>query len=212
MSTYASSVPGASGYAGAAALAQKAYDNAMARLAQQRGSTLLKYGYKRNADGTYGVDANNEYGAYQQMLKGEAGQHEGLARAQAGSGWGASSGYLGAQRDNLSYAQGKEQADLGTSLQDTLASIAQQEQDAAYGKDAALYSAEEQAAQDAINRQQFNPGDYTGLQDQVDYPPGTQAPAAPKKAAKPAVNHAAARQRLLQRQAARRKAAKGGRR
>jgi hypothetical protein len=186
----------------------------MARYQQQRGNTLLKYGYKRNEDGTYGVDANNEYGQYQQMLKGEDRQVEGLQRKQAASGWGTDSGYLGAQRDDLSYQQGGEQAQLGQAFQGELTNIASGEQQASYDKDAALYQAQEAAAQAAIAGQQFDPGDYSGLQDQVAYPAGTAAPKPPAKKAKPAaVNHTAQRARLIQRQANRRAAAKkkGGR-
>ena len=211
MSTYASTVPGASGYAGAALLAQKAYDNAMSRYQQQRGNTLLKYGYTRGADGSYGVDANNEYGGYQQMLKKEAGSAEALDRAQAGSGWGGDSGYLGAQRDQQSYNVGGEQAQFGQQAQSELTGIDQGEQDAAYARDAALYQAQEQAAQQAIAGQQFDPGDYSGIDAQVPY--GNQAPPAPaQKTAKP-VPHPQQRARLVQRQAARRAAAKkkGGR-
>ena len=158
MSTYQTPVPGLAGYAGAAALANKAYTNAMARYQQQRSDTLLKYGYTQGPDGSISVDPNNQYGSYQQMLRGEAGQNESLARAQAGSGWDSSSGVLGAQRDALRFTQGGEQAQLGQGLTSTLTGISQGEQDAAYNKDAALYQAQETATQNAIAQNQFNPG------------------------------------------------------
>lgn len=158
ISTYATPIPGLAGYAGAAALANQAYNNAMARYNQQRSDTLLKYGYTQDAGGHLSVDPNNQYGSYQQMLRSEAGQTQGLERAQAASGWGGSSGFLGAQRENLRYAQGGEQANLGQSLTSALTGISQGEQDAAYNKNAALYQAQETATQNAINNQQFNPG------------------------------------------------------
>lgn len=207
MSTYESQIPGASGYAGASLLAQRAYENAMARYSQQRSKSLLHYGYKKGADGTYGVDANNEYGAFQQMLKGESAQTHGLERAQHASGWGEGSGYLGAARDQLGYAQGGEQAQLGQSFQDEMSQIAQGEADAGYNRDEALYQAQEQAAQDAINQQNFNPGDYGGLDSEVGYPPGTDASVVPPRRG---VNHRQQKARLVRRQAARR--ARGRRR
>lgn len=163
MATYQTPIPGAAGYAGAAALAQRAYENAMARFNQQRADTLLKYGYRKDAAGHLQVDANNELGQYQQMLKGEAAQNQGLTRAQAASGWGGSSGFLGAQKENLSYAQGGEQLALGQNLQGDLTGISQNEQDAAYQRDAALYQAQEAAAQAAIQQRAFDPADYSNL-------------------------------------------------
>lgn len=163
MATYTTPVPGASGYAGAAALAQQAYTNAMARYNQQRADTLLKYGYKKDAAGHLQVDANNEYGQYQQMLRNEDRQVEGLGRAQAASGWGGSSGYLGRAAEDLSYAQGGEQAALGQGLQGDLTGISQGEQDAAYQRNAALYQAQEAAAQAAIQQRAFDPADYSNL-------------------------------------------------
>lgn len=204
MSTYASNVPGAAGYTGAAALAQKAYENAMARYQRQRSDTLLKYGVHKNAAGGYDADANNEYGQFQQMWKGEDAQNEHLSRAQAASGWGADSGYLGAARDSLSYAQGAEQAATAQGLQGDLSDVAQGEQGAAFDRDSALYTAEEQAARDAINRQEFNPADYGGINDEVPYgEPKAAAPPAKKAAPtkpRPSV-HAKGKAKIMKRKA-----------
>jgi hypothetical protein len=182
----------------------------MARYSQQRSKSLLHYGYKRGADGSYAVDPNNEYGAFQQMLKGESAQTHSLERAQHASGWGESSGFLGQARDELGYAQGGEQAQLGQGFQDELSQIDQGEADAAYNKDQALYSAQEQAAQDAINQQNFNPGDYGGLDQQVGYPAGTDQSVVPPK--RRGAQHRQQKARLVQRQAARRARARAGRR
>jgi hypothetical protein len=186
VSTYSTEIPGAPGYEQAAALAQKAYTNAMGRYQQQRQQTLLKYGYNRDASGTLSVDPNNEYGSYQQMLRSEAGQGEGLQRAQAASGWDTSSGYLGQQREDLAHAQGGEQAALGQGLTGDLTSIDQGEQEAAYNKDSALYQAQLEAAQRAADANQFNPADYSNL-GQIDYGPPEPAAAVKPPAAKKAV-------------------------
>lgn len=179
MSTYSTPIPGLAGYAGAAELANKAYNNAMARYQQQRSDTLLKYGYKQDASGGLSVDANNEYGGYQQMLRNESGQTHGVERAQAASGWGTDSGYLGAQRENLSYAQGAEQGQLGQELAGNLSGINQGEQQAAFDKNAALYQAEETATQNALAQQQFNPANAPSTVDPNDpYAPVKKAVAA----------------------------------
>lgn len=207
MSTYATSVPGAANYAQAQLLANTAYGNAMARLKQQRGNTLLKYGYRQNQAGGYEVDPNNEYGSYQQLLKGEAGADEGLQRNQAASGWGGSSGFLGAQREGLDYQKGAEQASLGQDLSGQLTDLSGQEQEAAYTRDASLYQAQLDAAQQAINDQNFNPGDYSGLDTSPDKPPVTPAKkAAPKRTA--VATHRAGKAKILKAAAKKRKAVK----
>lgn len=174
MSTYATNIPGAPGYEQSNLLARRAYENAMSRYAQRRSQSLLHYGYTRDASGKLGVDPNNEYGAYQQMLRGEDQQSHSLDRAQRASGWGGG-GYLGAQQDELQHAQGAEQANLGTSLTNELADIGQGEQDAAYNRDQSLYGNELDAARQALEQGNFNPADYSGL----DIPYGDAGPDAP---------------------------------
>lgn len=175
MSTYSTNIPGAPGYEQANLLARRAYDNAMARHAQRRSQSLLHYGYTKDASGNLSVDPNNEYGAYQQMLKGEDSQSHTLDRAQRASGWGAEGGYLGAQRDELQHRQGGEQADLGERFSHELAGISQDEEDTAFGRDQALWQNEQEATQNAIEHGNFNPANYEG----IDVPYGDeQAPPA----------------------------------
>ncbi len=177
----------------------------MSRLQKQRSSTLLKYGYNRDATGNLSVDPNNEYGSYQQMLKGESGQVEGLGRAQAASGWGGESGYLGQQREDLAHAQGGEQAALGQGLTGELTAVDQGEEDAAFNKDSALYQAQLDAANRAADANQFNPADYSGL-NQPEYgadvttPPVAKGPGkAPKAVPKKVTNsaHQVAKKQLI---------------
>jgi len=213
MATYQTQIPGAAGYAGAAALAQKAYANALARINQQRGQTMLKYGVHRGAGGQIEADADNEYGQYQQMLRNEDRSVEGLERAQAASGWGAGSGYLGRQADDLAHAQGAEQVDFGRGLQSSLDEFSSAENQAAYDRDAALWQAQQAAEEESEGGRGRRPGDYTGISAAVDYgaAPGAKvAPPKPKpklRTAKPS-GHAAARRRLVERKAAVRAAAK----
>lgn len=185
MATYAAPIPGAAGYEQANLLARRAYENAMTRLQQQRSQTMLKAGYRRDAQGKLSVDPNNEYGGYQQMLRGESAQTHGLERAQHASGWGEGSGYLGAQADELQHAQGGEQAAFGQDFENTLAQLGQGETDAAFTRDQSLYQNELDAAREAIDKGNFNPADYSGL-DVPDYgAPPAPVPKAPARRAKP---------------------------
>ena len=143
----------------------------MSRYSQQRSQSLLRHGYTRDAQGHLSVDPNNEYGGYQQMLRTESGQTKHLERAQHASGWGEGSGYLGAQTDELQHAQGGEQAAFGQDFENELAGINQGEQDAGYTRDQALYQAQLEAAQSAINDGNFNPADFGG----IDVPYGDQS-------------------------------------
>lgn len=179
MSAYQTPIPGAPGYEQANLGARRAYENAMTRLQQRRSQSLLHYGYKQGADGSLGVDANNEYGAYQQMLRGEDQQSHSLDRAQRASGWGGG-GYLGQQTEDLQHAQGGEQANLGQAFTGDLADIASGEQEAAYTRDQALYQNEQEAAQRAIDQGNFNPANYGGLD--VPYGEEQAPPGKPKGA------------------------------
>jgi hypothetical protein len=167
LSTYDTPIPGGSGYEQANLLARRAYENAMTRLSQMRSQRLLRAGYVRDAQGNLSVDPNNEYGDYQQMLRNESGQTHHLERAQLASGWGGSSGVLVSQRDELQHAQGGEQAAFGQALTGDLADIASQEENAAMGRDQALYQNELDAARNAIDQGNYNPADYNNL----DVPP-----------------------------------------
>jgi hypothetical protein len=148
-------------YGQAAALADTAYKNALAKIASNRSSLLRSYGYTQGAGGALSVDPNNPYGKFQQMLGSQstATHHaEDLHRAA-----GFTSGYGNAAFDQLRQAQGAEAADLGTGLTGALSDLKDQEQQAAFSRDSALYDAEQQAAQQAIQNQEFNPANVSGI-------------------------------------------------
>src|SRR4051812_25414513 len=76
---YDAPVPGAVGQMNVALLGKTAYNNTLARINRQRGSTLQQYGYLGDVDPTTGVmthvrvDPNNQYGDFQSMLRNQAG-------------------------------------------------------------------------------------------------------------------------------------------
>ena len=78
MSAYETNIPGGSIYAGAATLAKTAYQKALARLNQQRGTTIRNAGFKANINADtgmvegLGVDQTNMYGDFQQLNRQQA--------------------------------------------------------------------------------------------------------------------------------------------
>lgn len=179
---FAAPIPGMAGdngYAQTNLDATKAYQNTLARLNQQRLATLQQYGYKGSVDPTtgtlsnIGVDPNNPYGNLQQMLRGNA-QQDQQAQFQAQER-GLNGGLAHQMVTSLKYGHGQASAQLGTALQDALSGYQDQQGQAAYQRDAALYAAEQQAAQNAILNGLFSQGDMSGL----DYPAYGQTGADP---------------------------------
>jgi len=131
------------------------------------------------------------------MLRNESQASDQLGNAQRASGWGTSSGYAGAARENLRYGQGAEQAALGQGLTSGLAGLALADQQSANDRDSALYQAELDDTRNNIAAGNFNPGDYSGLGGggpAADVAPKPKTPSAPKRTAAPAP---ATRARLL---------------
>lgn len=174
----ASPIPLASGdYASAEAMANTAYQQALAQINSQRQSALSEYGYKGTIDPVTGtltdmqVDPNNPFGQYQQMLAGGATD---MATTQAdnaarglGATFGARGGGLAAQgitADKLAF--GANSANLGQALMGTLGDLQGQQTSAQETNDNALWQAELDAAQGAIQSQAFDPANMDGVTDQ----------------------------------------------
>ena len=174
----ASPIPLAGGdYASAAALAGNAYQNALAQINSQRQSALQQYGYQGTIDPTTGtltnmqVDPNNPYGQYQQMLAAGASNLSGVQASDMARGLGAVSGDRGgglaAQGLTAAHqAFGADSANLGQSLMSTLGDLQGQQTNAQDTMNNALWQAELDAAQNAIQNQQFDTADMSGVTDQ----------------------------------------------
>lgn len=165
MSTYDTQIPGASQYAGAALLAKRAYDNAVASVTQRRQGTLTQYGYKGTvgANGqltNFAVDPYNPYGQFQQLRRGNAQASSDLFSADAERGIGTSGGLALQDQENLRYGEHAADAALGQGLSNDLSGYQGELNQAAYSRDAALYEAELAAAQAAIANGDFNPAAY----------------------------------------------------
>ena len=164
-------------YASAAAMANTAYQNALASINNQRQQALQTFGYTGTIDPTTGqltnmaVDPHNPFGQYQQMLgQGAADQQAVRAASMArglGAVTGARGGGLAAQGlTNAKLAFGGQSAALGENLMGTLGNLTGQQQQAQDTMNNALWQAELASAQGAIQGQDFNPADFSGVTDQ----------------------------------------------
>lgn len=162
-----SPVPDVGSYQQADVLATNAYNNALARINQQRQSTLQQYGYGGSIDPTTGtlsglhVDAANPYGNFQQMLQGAALQSEQdqFANQERGLRGGLANQAITADKN----AFGGQSAQLGSQLADALSGLQDQQDQAAYTRDSALWQAEQTAAENAIANQAFDTPSYAGV-------------------------------------------------
>ena len=158
---YNSAIPGAGIYAEAAAMANRAYDNALAQINKNRLNTLTDYGYKGTVDPTTGVvggvvvDPNSVYGKLQQLLHGEAVQDEG-ALFQA-EDRGLVGGLANQAQSQLRYDHGAQDTQLGNDLQSAFDALNQQQQSAAEARNEALWQAELAQLQAAIAAGAYNP-------------------------------------------------------
>lgn len=161
MSTYATPIPGGSGYAGAALNATTAYNNALARINEKRSGTMRQYGYLADINPQTGVtqnmrvDPNNQYGNLQQMLRS---QGQGAQEAEyTNQERGVRGGLANKLFSRLKYDWGGQSAQLGQSLTGTLGGYQDEQNQAAYERDRALWEAEQAAALEAIMNGWFNP-------------------------------------------------------
>lgn len=170
MAAYETNIPGGSVYAGAALLAKTAYQKALARINQQRGTTIRNAGFKADIDPTtgmvkgLGVDQTNMYGDFQQLNRQQAQQDESVRWGAQERGLGTGGGLAAQMRNNVRYGFGAQDAKLGTDLQGALTGYSDQQVQYGQQRDAALYEAELAAAREAQQNEQWSPTDYTGME------------------------------------------------
>lgn len=214
-----SPIPGVSGYEGADALAMNAYNNALARINQQRMSTLQQFGYTGQIDPTTGtitgiaVNPNNPYGNLQMMLRNAAlqAQSDQQAAQERGLRGGLANQAISADKFDF----GNQSQQLGTDLENQLSDLQGQQSDAAYTRDSALWNAEQQAAEGAINNGQYDTPSYadvpipdygnTGAEPQTAVNTRGKVVPPPKLRKTVGASTATRRVRIIQQQTARRK-------
>jgi hypothetical protein len=162
---YDAPIPGAPGYATTALQAKTAYQNALARINSKRQDTLRQYGYLGDIDPTTGVvnnvrvDPYNQYGGLQQMLRNNA---QAVQDAEfAAEERGLHGGLAHKAMSDVRYDLGNASQSLGSAFAGALGGFQDEQSQAAYDRDRALYEAELQAARDAIANGDFNPADYS---------------------------------------------------
>lgn len=169
MSAYETTIPGASVYGGAALLAKTAYQKSLARLNQQRGTTIRNAGFRADIDPTtgmvkgLGVDQTNMYGDFQQLNRQQAQQDESVRWGAQERGLGTGGGLAAQMRSGVRYGFGAQDAKFGMDLQGALSGYSDQQVQMGQTRDAALYEAELAAAREAQQNQDWSPTDYTGI-------------------------------------------------
>lgn len=165
---YTTNVPGAGLYAQADNAATTAYQNAIAQIGQKRQGLLTNYGYKADFSPTTGamsnltVDQGNSTGQLQQMLRGNAAQDYATRDANASRGIHGGLAEQGLSENSYQHAVGAQA--LGQGFLQGVQGFANDQQQAGQTKNDTLYQAQLQQAQLAIQNQQFNPANYSGLQ------------------------------------------------
>lgn len=191
MAPYSTPVPGVPQYGQAALAAKTAYQNTLARINQRRQGLLRSSGFAGDIDGETGVltnmrvDGSSRYGALQQLNRSQAMRDEAVRGAGIERGLGAGGGLAAQIRNQERFDFGQEDANLAQSLLEGLSGIQDEQNQATYARDAALYQAELEAARYAIQNEAFNPADFSGLEypapgtDPLRLPPGTSKRRAP---------------------------------
>lgn len=163
-----SAIPGAAIYAQIAAQAKLAYQNALARLNQQRGSFLRSAGYSASIDPNtgvitnLGVDVHNPFGQYQTIRQSHAQQDMAAQMAAEDRGL-STAGGLGKQLQHMARAGfGQDDLQFGQGMQDQLLNFQDQQDQAKYAMDQALWQAElaQLQASDGGGYGYSDPGSY----------------------------------------------------
>lgn len=163
MATYDTPIPGVPQYGQAALLAKTAYGNALARLNQRRSALLRSTGMAGDIDSETGtvtnvhVDGSSRYGALQQLNRSQAMRDESARYQGVERGLGAGGGLAAQLRSQERFDFGREDSDLAQQFLESLSGLQDEQNSAAYERDAALYQAELEAARLAILNEQFNP-------------------------------------------------------
>lgn len=163
---YETAIPGADIYAQADTLATNAYNKALAQINANRLNTLTSYGYKGTVDPHTGVvsnivvDPTNPYGKLQELFHTQASEDRD-ATFQA-EDRGLRGGLAHQAASELRYQHGAQRTGLGSDLSQALSGYQDQQDEAAYTRDAALWQAQLEQLQAAIAAGAFNPPDDGG--------------------------------------------------
>lgn len=150
--------------------AKKAYDNALARITNQRQSLGRQSGFTFDVDPESGVmrslrvDPQSQYGGFQMLNRQQAARSE-AARGQAIERGLGSGGGLGAQlQSEARFQSGQEDANFSAGLIDTITQLSLQQQEAKNAYDMAKWQAELEMAR--VSDGYGDPGSYSNYEDE----------------------------------------------
>jgi hypothetical protein len=152
-----------------ALLGKTAYNNTLARINRQRGTTLQQYGYLGDVNKDTGVlsnvrvDPHNQYGDFQSMLRNQAGLAQQAEWANQDRGL--RGGMANKALSDLRYGFGQQSAQLGQNFANQFTDLQDQQTQAKYEYDKALYEQQLEDTHAAIAAGAFNPGGDSGGND-----------------------------------------------
>ena len=149
------------------AYAQHAYQQAIQSLNKKKAQSLQYYGYKQKG-GSYRLDPNATYGAFQMQSRSQGQQLGELGEAQIQSGlgqglYGGSAGLAQAQRGEALYAQGFERSNLLREFQEKMEAIRLGRREARWTRNNDALSGTLQSVLSAIAGGQFTPAGPVGV-------------------------------------------------
>lgn len=130
------------------AFAKKAYEQALAKITNQRQTVSRGAGFTFDVDPETGVmrsmrvDPQSQYGGFQMLNRQQAARDEDARAAAMERGLGSGGGLAAQMRSNVRFQSGQEDANFSSSLTDTISQLALQQQEAKNAYDMAKWQAE----------------------------------------------------------------------
>jgi len=164
-------IPNYGAYAGANALALKSYQDSLAKLNQDRGTTIHDTGFASDIDPTTGVvsnlrvDQNNAFGQFQEANRMQARQGDQVQWAAQSRGLGTGGGLAAQGLTQARHGWAGQDAQMGRDLTNKLAGYQNQQNEAHGQYQGVLWNSQQRAAQDAIEQARWNASNYSSLPD-----------------------------------------------
>ena len=148
-----SQIPGQGLYLQKQALAEQAYQTALAQLAQRKSQTFRDYGFLESG----GVDPNAQHGAIQNLWRGQAANAEQEDYSLLGRG--IQGGLAGQSYMQRKIAEGGQNLELQNNFTNNMQELANMRTQAEATKNEALLAAQQEALTAAQENEQFTPAE-----------------------------------------------------
>lgn len=151
------SIPYVGPYAQAQALAQQAYENAMAQTNSQRALTMQQYGFMPDANGNLVIDPSNRFGQVQQTMLTNQQEADSLEQGALNRGFhGAGFAQQGANAGRL--AEQARMFNVGQGALNQLTNLSQQAAQSQWTLDNSALTNKMNSVQYALDHNMFTPG------------------------------------------------------